>query len=52
VDEAVRLAAEGGLLEPETITVRHVSGERSPTIVGYRFPPTSNPDCPDDEVPF
>lgn len=52
VDEAVRLAAEGGLLEPETITVRHVSGERYPTIVGYRFPPTSNPDCPDDEVPF
>ena len=52
VAEAVQLAREGGLLVPETITVRHVAGERYPKVVGYRFPPTSRPDCPDDELPF
>ena len=52
VAEAVELAREGGLLVPETITVRHVAGERYTRIVGYRFPPTPAPDCPDDELPF
>lgn len=52
VVEAVRLANEGGLLEPDTITIRHIPGERYPKIVGYHFPPTSTPDCPDDELPF
>ena len=52
VAEAVALANEGGLLEPETIVVRHIAGERYPRVVGYRFPPTSKPDCPDDELPF
>ncbi len=52
VAEAVELANDGGLLVPETITVRHVAGERYPRIVGYHFPPTSRPDCPDDELPF
>ena len=52
VSEAVRLANEGGLLVPETITIRHIAGERYPKVVGYHFPPTSRPDCPDDELPF
>lgn len=52
VAEAVELANEGGLLVPEAITVRRVAGERYPKIVGYRFPPTSKPGCPDDELPF
>ena len=52
VAEAVQLANEGGLLVPETITVRHVAGERYPKIVGYHFAPTPAPDCPDDELPF
>ena len=50
VAEAVQLANEGGLLVPETITVRHIAGERYPKIVGYRFPPTK--EALDDELPF
>ena len=51
VAEAVQLANEGGLLVPDTITIRHVAGERYPTIVGYHFPSPSKAE-PDDDLPF
>ena len=50
--DAVWLATEGALEWPTHITVRTVSGEKYPKIIGYRYPEKQQ-DLPSlDEIPF
>ncbi len=55
-EEAVRLAEDGALAAPRTITVRRVSGERFGRVVRYELAPKPEyypepgwNDCPDEE---
>ena len=51
--DAVWLASEGAVKEPESITVRTVAGEKYPRVVDYKFTtPVAGDSLDDDELPF
>ena len=50
--DAVWLATEGALEWPTSITVRTVSGEKYPKIVGYRYPEKTHQPYEQEEIPF
>lgn len=50
--DAVWLATEGALEWPTHITVRTVSGEKYPKIIGYRYPEKKPQPFEQEEIPF
>lgn len=52
-EDAVWLATEGAVEWPSHITVRTVSGEKYPKVVGYRYPEKQpQPQIEQEEIPF
>ena len=52
-EDAVWLATEGAVEWPSHITVRTISGEKYPKVVGYRYPEKQpQPQIEQEEIPF